>query len=72
MDYTTDLTNDSAAHIADFWEKAKQEAELLKPEQNSFKTQDLPLARIKKIMKLDDDVKNMARSLNFLPFALDD
>ncbi|KAM7541914.1 hypothetical protein Aperf_G00000016038 [Anoplocephala perfoliata] len=59
MDYTTDLTNDSAAHIADFWEKAKQEAELLKPEQNSFKTQDLPLARIKKIMKLDDDVKNM-------------
>nr|CDS28392.1 nuclear transcription factor Y gamma [Hymenolepis microstoma] len=59
MDYATDLNSDAAAHIADFWEKAKQEAECLKPEQNSFKTQDLPLARIKKIMKLDDDVKNM-------------
>ncbi|VUZ44993.1 unnamed protein product [Hymenolepis diminuta] len=59
MDFATDLNSDAAAHIADFWEKAKQEAECLKPEQNSFKTQDLPLARIKKIMKLDDDVKNM-------------
>jgi len=25
--------------------------------QNDFKTQELPLARIKKIMKLDEDVK---------------
>ncbi|KAL5969864.1 Nuclear transcription factor Y subunit gamma [Taenia solium] len=59
MDYTPDISCDSQTHIANFWEMAKQEAEGLKPEQNSFKTQDLPLARIKKIMKLDDDVKTM-------------
>uniref|UniRef100_A0A5K3FBF1 Nuclear transcription factor Y subunit gamma n=1 Tax=Mesocestoides corti TaxID=53468 RepID=A0A5K3FBF1_MESCO len=59
MEYTTDIACDSQQHIANFWEMAKQEAEGLKPDQNCFKTQDLPLARIKKIMKLDDDVKSM-------------
>lgn len=35
--------------------------------QNDFKTQELPLARIKKIMKLDDDVKvKHLPAVNFL------
>ncbi len=59
MDYSADITLDSQQHISNFWDAAKQEAEEMKPDQTSFRTQDLPLARIKKIMKLDDDVKSM-------------
>ena len=38
-----------------FWPKATEEMRHL--EATSFKHQELPLARIKKIMKLDEDVK---------------
>ena len=38
-----------------FWPKTTDE--MRNVEQASFKHQELPLARIKKIMKLDDDVK---------------
>ncbi|XP_059510227.1 nuclear transcription factor Y subunit gamma isoform X5 [Stegostoma tigrinum] len=38
-----------------FWPRAMEEIRNLTP--NDFKVQDLPLARIKKIMKLDEDVK---------------
>ena len=40
-----------------FWPKAIDEIKNLT--NNDFKNQELPLARIKKIMKLDDDVKLM-------------
>ena len=33
--------------------------------QNEFKTQELPLARIKKIMKLDEDVKVIMQFINY-------
>lgn len=59
MDYPADIPIDAQQHITNFWETAKQEAEELKSDQSSFRTQDLPLARIKKIMKLDDDVRTM-------------
>ncbi|KAL3311111.1 hypothetical protein Ciccas_010314 [Cichlidogyrus casuarinus] len=42
-----------------FWESVKQDVESTRPDPNTFKSQELPLARIKKIMKLDDDVKPM-------------
>lgn len=38
-----------------FWEKEMEDIRSLGP--NDFKNQELPLARIKKIMKLDEDVK---------------
>ena len=38
-----------------FWPKATEEIRTM--DQSSFKHQELPLARIKKIMKLDEDVK---------------
>ncbi|KAL7059748.1 hypothetical protein AAHC03_013928 [Spirometra sp. Aus1] len=59
MEYTSDIACESQAQVDAFWEIAKSEADQLKPDQNSFKAQDLPLARIKKIMKLDDDVRSM-------------
>lgn len=40
-----------------FWPKVVEDIERLNA--NDFKSQELPLARIKKIMKLDDDVKAM-------------
>ena len=40
-----------------FWPKTVEEIKRLGS--NDFKSQELPLARIKKIMKLDDDVKVM-------------
>ena len=40
-----------------FWPKVVEDIKNLS--NSSFKTQELPLARIKKIMKLDDDVKAM-------------
>lgn len=38
-----------------FWPKQQDDMRCLEP--SSFKQQELPLARIKKIMKLDEDVK---------------
>ncbi|EFX84357.1 hypothetical protein DAPPUDRAFT_46746 [Daphnia pulex] len=38
-----------------FWPKVAEDVKILN--NNDFKQQELPLARIKKIMKLDDDVK---------------
>lgn len=40
-----------------FWPKVVEDIKRLGA--NDFKSQELPLARIKKIMKLDDDVKVM-------------
>lgn len=40
-----------------FWPKVEEDIKRLTT--NDFKSQELPLARIKKIMKLDDDVKVM-------------
>ncbi|VEL43493.1 unnamed protein product [Protopolystoma xenopodis] len=58
MDYVNE-PSESHAQTASFWELAKLEIDEMKQDHNAFKTQDLPLARIKKIMKLDDDVKAM-------------
>lgn len=41
--------------LNNFWNKTMEEIKTMKP--NDFKAQELPLARIKKIMKLDEDVK---------------
>lgn len=43
--------------LDNFWPRVVKDIEQLT--QNHFKQQELPLARIKKIMKLDDDVKVM-------------
>ncbi|KAG8178879.1 hypothetical protein JTE90_018571 [Oedothorax gibbosus] len=48
--------NNEAQQVLDvFWEREMEEIRTLS--QNDFKSQELPLARIKKIMKLDEDVK---------------
>ncbi|XP_059810259.1 nuclear transcription factor Y subunit gamma isoform X2 [Hypanus sabinus] len=48
--------NSEAQHLLQtFWPRVMEEIRNLTP--NDFKMQDLPLARIKKIMKLDEDVK---------------
>ncbi|XP_069752019.1 nuclear transcription factor Y subunit gamma isoform X3 [Narcine bancroftii] len=48
--------NSEAQHsLQTFWPRVMEEIRNLTP--NDFKMQDLPLARIKKIMKLDEDVK---------------
>ncbi|XP_051892165.1 nuclear transcription factor Y subunit gamma [Pristis pectinata] len=48
--------NSEAQHLLQtFWPRVMEEIRSLTP--NDFKMQDLPLARIKKIMKLDEDVK---------------
>ena len=43
--------------LDNFWPKAIEDIKKLT--NHDFKNQELPLARIKKIMKLDDDVKLM-------------
>jgi len=48
-------SQDSLDLLNNFWPKIMNEIENLTP--NDFKNVDLPLARIKKIMKLDDEVK---------------
>lgn len=50
-----------------FWEKTLEEIKNLN--NSDFKNQELPLARIKKIMKLDDDVKVMVIMPFFICFA---
>lgn len=51
------ISTEAQAMLDNFWQKAVDEIKNLTP--NDFKNQELPLARIKKIMKLDDDVKVM-------------
>ncbi|XP_078423024.1 nuclear transcription factor Y subunit gamma [Cetorhinus maximus] len=49
-------SSSEAQHLLQtFWPRVMEEIRNLTP--NDFKVQDLPLARIKKIMKLDEDVK---------------
>lgn len=50
--------------LDNFWQKTLDEIKNLT--NSDFKNQELPLARIKKIMKLDDDVKVMVRKRIFL------
>jgi len=50
-----DASGDSQQQLNNFWPRAVEDIKRLKA--NDFKTQELPLARIKKIMKLDEDVK---------------
>lgn len=47
--------SETQQHLNIFWNKTMEEIKNMKL--NDFKTQELPLARIKKIMKLDEDVK---------------
>lgn len=47
--------SEAQQQLNNFWLKTMEEIRSMKP--NDFKTQELPLARIKKIMKLDEDVK---------------
>jgi len=49
------IPSESQQLLNNFWVNAMDEIKSLKA--NDFKTQELPLARIKKIMKLDEDVK---------------
>ncbi|CAE7220787.1 NFYC, partial [Symbiodinium sp. KB8] len=54
----------------EFWERKNREVEKLDPSdenETEFKTYELPLARIKKIMKLDDSVKALTVAI---PVAL--
>lgn len=48
-------SNEAQQVLDVFWEREMEEIRGLGP--NDFKSQELPLARIKKIMKLDEDVK---------------
>ncbi|XP_021344829.1 nuclear transcription factor Y subunit gamma-like, partial [Mizuhopecten yessoensis] len=49
------VSGEAAQMLTQFWPKAMQDIRNLK--MDDFKQQELPLARIKKIMKLDEDVK---------------
>lgn len=51
-----------------FWPKVMDDIRKLTT--NDFKSQELPLARIKKIMKLDDDVKVMVCMMFLSMFGL--
>jgi nuclear transcription factor Y gamma len=51
------LSTEAQGLLDNFWTKAVDDIKTLGNE--AFKSQELPLARIKKIMKLDDDVKVM-------------
>ncbi|CAH8674008.1 unnamed protein product [Schistosoma rodhaini] len=59
MDYSSDPLTDCQSQMLSFWDLIRVEIDGLKCDHAAFKTQDLPLARIKKIMKLDDDIKCM-------------
>ncbi|KAF6033012.1 NFYC [Bugula neritina] len=50
--------------LNDFWPKTM--ADIKATKENDFKTQELPLARIKKIMKLDEDVKMISQEAPLL------
>lgn len=51
------LSSEAQSLLDNFWQKAVDDIKTLS--NDAFKSQELPLARIKKIMKLDDDVKVM-------------
>uniref|UniRef100_A0A1I8GAN5 CBFD_NFYB_HMF domain-containing protein n=2 Tax=Macrostomum lignano TaxID=282301 RepID=A0A1I8GAN5_9PLAT len=51
--------NEIEARVLLFWNHELRAIESMPPELSAFKNAELPLARIKKIMKLDDDVKGM-------------
>ena len=51
------ILTEATAMLENFWPKVMEDINKLTS--NDFKNQELPLARIKKIMKLDDDVKIM-------------
>lgn len=55
MEYSSEYQN----QMYNYWESVRIEMASMKCDHAVFKTQDLPLARIKKIMKLDDDIKSM-------------
>lgn len=46
--------------LEDFWQSSRTAIESIDPEVEDFRTSPLPLARIKKIMKLDEDVRMVA------------
>jgi len=48
-------SSETTQALNSFWPKVTEEVKTIN--NNEFKSQELPLARIKKIMKLDDDVK---------------
>lgn len=48
--------------LATFWQNQVQEISQVDPNTFDFKTHQLPLARIKKIMKTDDDVRVRSRN----------
>jgi hypothetical protein len=66
-DTTAGASSEAHQLLEGFWPKVVEDIKTLVP--NDFKTQELPLARIKKIMKLDDDVKSMV-SLIFQTMSL--
>ena len=53
--------------LDNFWPRVVKDIEKLTT--NDFKQQELPLARIKKIMKLDDDVKAMVNLITLILIA---
>jgi nuclear transcription factor Y gamma len=46
--------------LEDFWQSGRSAIERIDPEVEDFRTSALPLARIKKVMKLDEDVRMVA------------
>uniref|UniRef100_A0A0L8H789 Nuclear transcription factor Y subunit gamma n=1 Tax=Octopus bimaculoides TaxID=37653 RepID=A0A0L8H789_OCTBM len=52
---TSGISNEATTMLQTFWPHSLEG--IKKMTQNEFKSQELPLARIKKIMKLDEDVK---------------
>lgn len=54
------MDTSSTGLVQAFWQAQLQ---LIQQEQSDFKTFQLPLARIKKVMKADEDVANMV--INF-------
>lgn len=63
------MTDEQAQHpgnegqklLEEFWSNVMNDVQNAKD--SDFKNQELPLARIKKIMKLDEDVATMVRAL---------
>ncbi|XP_067947340.1 nuclear transcription factor Y subunit gamma-like isoform X3 [Watersipora subatra] len=60
----TEEQTESHQWLSTFWPRIA--AEIKATKQSDFKTQELPLARIKKIMKLDEDVKMISQEAPLL------
>jgi len=54
---TSATPSQAQQQLKDFWPNVNSQIRTLSLTHNDLRTQELPLARIKKIMKLDDDVK---------------